>query len=299
LAEGVRSLIKVPLLVRGALIGTLNLGRLTPGPFAPEQRDIAREVADSLAVAIQQVRLREALRAYASTMEQLVDERTAELETFAYPVAHDLRAPLRAIQGFSDALLEEYGDRLDSVGQEYARRIIDSAQRLDNLIQALLAYARLSRVEIQLQPVDLAMAVAEAVAVVDTERLEREAQVTIEQPLPEVMAHRTILVQVITNLLTNAIKFVPPGVQPNVRLWAEPRDKYIRLWVEDNGIGIAPEHQDRIFQIFDRLHGNETYPGTGIGLAIVHKGVRRMGGRIGVESAPGQGSRFWVELVRP
>jgi len=105
-------------------------------------------------------------------------------------------------------------------------------------------------------------------------------------------------VQVVTNLLTNAVKFVGPGVRPHVRVWAEERDEWGRLWVEDNGIGIAQEHQDRIFRVFERLHGSEMYPGTGIGLAIVAKGTERMGGRAGVESTPGKGSKFWIELPK-
>ena len=106
----------------------------------------------------------------------------------------------------------------------------------------------------------------------------------------------TTLIQVLANLLTNAAKFVSPGSQPCVRVWAERSSKWVRLWVEDNGIGIAKENQERIFRVFERLHGIEKYPGTGIGLAIVRKGMERMGGRVGVESEPGQGSRFWIEL---
>ncbi len=110
------------------------------------------------------------------------------------------------------------------------------------------------------------------------------------------MGHHSTLVQVIDNLLANARKFVRPGEQPRIVVEAERRGDWVRLWVEDHGIGIAPEHQERIFRVFERLHGIETYPGTGIGLAIVKKGVERMGGRAGVESAPDSGSRFWIEL---
>jgi signal transduction histidine kinase len=115
-----------------------------------------------------------------------------------------------------------------------------------------------------------------------------------------VAAHHTTLVQTVVNLLNNAIMFVAPGVHPRIRVWAERRAEddrmYVRLWLEDNGIGIAPHHQQRIFQVFERLHSQDAYPGTGIGLAIVRRGLERMGGRVGVESAEGQGSRFWIEL---
>ena len=120
----------------------------------------------------------------------------------------------------------------------------------------------------------------------------------MEGVLPAVLGHRATLGQVMGNLVSNAIKFVAPGVRPRVRIRAEESGDFFRLWVEDNGIGVALEHQERIFRIFERLHGVETYPGTGIGLAIVQKGVERLGGRVGLESAPGEGSRFWIELKK-
>jgi signal transduction histidine kinase len=119
---------------------------------------------------------------------------------------------------------------------------------------------------------------------------------TIQKKLPAVLGHRPVLVQAVTNLITNAVKFVQHGVRPKVRISAKENAGRVRLWVEDNGIGIAAEHQERIFKIFERLHSVATYPGTGIGLAIVRKGIERMGGTVGVESEPGKGSRFWIEL---
>ena len=117
-------------------------------------------------------------------------------------------------------------------------------------------------------------------------------------PLPAVQANPTVLRQIVTNLLSNAVKFVPQDRAPDIKVWSELRGDYVRFWVEDNGIGIAPEHQSQIFDVFQRLHGPQAFPGTGIGLAIVRKGAERMGGRCGVISEPGQGSRFWVELPR-
>jgi signal transduction histidine kinase len=121
--------------------------------------------------------------------------------------------------------------------------------------------------------------------------------------MPEVVASPPVLRQVLANLLGNAVKFVPPGERLTVRVWAEParpgqgqEQGRVRLWVEDNGIGIAREHRERIFQVFQRLHGVADYPGTGIGLAIVRKGIERLGGAVGLESEPGGGSRFWIDL---
>ena len=279
------------------------------------------------------------IRMLNATLERRVELRTnqlqaanEELEAFAYTVAHDLRAPLRGMQGLAEALLEDYRDLLDELGQEYAQQIVNSGQQLEELIQDLLAYSRLSRTDLSLQVLDLESAVAEAIAMVQADAKSRQAQIRVQSPLPAVIAHRVTLVQVIANLLTNAIKFVE-GAPPQVQIWAEETElpqegetdsetageletatvgqwehsqlliascllpvRIIRLWVEDNGIGIAPEHQKRIFRVFERLHGIESYPGTGIGLAIVKKGVDRMGGQVGVESQLGQGSRFWIQL---
>ncbi|MBD2740161.1 CHASE3 domain-containing protein [Coleofasciculus sp. FACHB-1120] len=341
MGEGQSNCMTIPLRVEENLLGELILSATEPTTFNPEHQEIAREVADQLAIAMQQAELREQLEQYNAQLEQRVSDRTvqlqeanAELEAFAYSVSHDLRAPLRAMQGFSSALLEDYGDSFDVIGQDYAQRIVTAAQRMDILIQDLLDYSRLSRTEIRLQPIHLEAVVIEVLAQLEPEVRQKQVQVAVESPLPQVVGHRTTLIQVLTNLLNNAMKFIAPGVQPQVRVWAEVRERgeaeeqgivetrvetraiasiaeeseshqpsansqlWVRLWIEDNGIGIAPEHQQRIFRVFERLHGIESYPGTGIGLAIVRKGLERMGGYAGVESQANQGSRFWIDLPK-
>ncbi|ODS39492.1 MAG: hypothetical protein A7316_05455 [Candidatus Altiarchaeales archaeon WOR_SM1_86-2] len=222
----------------------------------------------------------------------------AEMETFVYSVAHDLRAPLRAMQGFGEALLEDYTDQMDPTARDYAHRIVAASHRMDTLIHDLLSYSRISRAEMELKPVGLEDIVADVIDHMGGEIQEKEAHVAVKKPLPEVVGNKNILLHVIGNIISNAVKFTAPGVKPQVRVWAGERDGRVRLWVEDNGIGIAPEYHERIFRVFERLHSIDEYPGTGIGLAIVHKGVERMGGEVGVESAPGKGSKFWIELPK-
>ncbi|OUL29368.1 hypothetical protein BV372_23250 [Nostoc sp. T09] len=303
--EGIRSCLCIPMLVEETLLGELYLTTSEIAAFDNQIQDIAREVTAQLAIAIQQSLLREQLQSYASELEQRVSDRTAdlqaanqELEAFSYSISHDLRAPLRTMQGFAQALLEDYNTQLDSVGQEYLQYITEGAVQMDTLISDLLAYSRLSRVDIQLQPVDLTSVVEAGLKQISSQIQEQQAKVTIIPPLPQVIAHRPTLIQVVTNLLSNAIKFVKPGIQPKVEVYAQEQQNWIHLWVIDNGIGIAPEHQERIFHVFERLHGVETYSGTGIGLAIVRKSIERMGGRAGVESQIGIGSRFWIALPK-
>jgi PAS domain S-box-containing protein len=241
----------------------------------------------------------EQIRALNAALERQVGELDAvnqELDAFSYSISHDLRAPLRAMQGFAEALLEDYAGQLDPTGQDFARRIMAASRQMDALIQDLLAYSRLGRTQISLDPVGLETVVDEARGGLELEVKERGGEITVERPLARVLAHRAVLGQIVTNLLTNAVKFTAPATPPRVRVRSESGAGRVRLWVEDNGIGIEPQHRERIFRAFERLHGAQQYPGTGIGLAIVQKGAARLGGRVGVESDPGKGSRFWVEL---
>ena len=238
----------------------------------------------------------EEIKKYQEKLEDLVSERTEELETFAYSISHDLRAPLRAMEGFTTALVEDYGDRLDEKGQEYAQRIIGASRRMDDLINDILAYSRISRTELDIRPMDLNRAVNDAKGQLEQEIEDKKAQIKIKGKLPHVNGHYIMVVQIITNLISNAIKYVGPRTKPRVTIWAESKKGEVRLYVQDNGIGIEPKHQERIFKIFERLHGMEHYSGTGIGLGLVKKGVLRMGGGVGVESKPKKGSKFWIEL---
>ncbi len=223
----------------------------------------------------------------------------AELEAFTYSVAHDLRAPLRSMNGFGQVLLEEYlGKPLDDSGRQYVERILAASQRMDRLILDLLAFSRLAREEIRLEPVDLGVAVKKTLDELSSEVQARHAEVTVTGPLPRVQAHGVILGQVLTNLISNALKFVAPGTHPRILIRAEAQERTVRLWVEDNGVGIADRHKERVFGVFQRLNKTENYPGTGIGLAIVKKAMERMKGEVGFESQIDRGSRFWIEFLK-
>ena len=259
------------------------------------QEELAREVEERRRIEME-------LQILNTRLEERVDERTVdlrralqELEAYAYSIAHNLRGPLRGMAGLSDILMDEERQNLTFEGQTHVRRIMESARRMDELIMGLLDYSRVSREDVPRQPVPLGEIVEEALRRRADDLRTRNADVTVDGPLPDVTGHREALVQVVSHLLSNAAKFVAPGVDPHIRIRAERRGSIIRLWIEDNGIGIDPRYHDRVFGVFERLHKQEEYPGTGIGLAIVRKCMERMGGHAAVQSEPGKGSRFWIE----
>ena len=245
-----------------------------------------------------------AQKAYSAELEKKVAERTttlqqtvSELEAFSYTVSHDLRSPLRAMQGFAEAVLEDYGDKLDEQGKNYLERIRNAGERLDKLIQDLLAYTRISREETPLEAIDLDTLVRE---LIERDQALHAAPdlVSIEGKLPNVLGRETALVQIVSNLLGNAAKFVPRDATPKIRVRAEERGDRVRVWIEDNGIGIAQRDQERIFQMFVQVNDARVYGGTGVGLAIVRKAVQTLRGTVGVESTEGAGSKFWFEVLK-
>jgi PAS domain S-box-containing protein len=258
-------------------------------------------------------------------------EANENLQTFTYSAAHDLRSPLRAIRSFANIILEDFGQTLEPELLAHLQRISASVQQMERLLNDLLEYSRISRAELKLEPVSLQAATRDALALLQAEIQSKHATVTIAQPLPTVHGHPATLVLLLQNLLSNAIKFMPAGRPPRIAVYAEPgtptpspsesdrpaahtqvepnglhpgetthapghAGAFVRLVVQDNGIGIGAEHRSKLFGAFQRFVSAGAYPGTGLGLAIVRKGAERMGGRVGVESEPGRGSRFWLEL---
>jgi signal transduction histidine kinase len=296
-------------------------------------RDITARVRSETALQ----RARDDLARANADLERTVRERTAklsetvaELEHFSYAIVHDMRAPLRAMQSFAAIMQAEHGAEMPAESRRYLARIQISANRLDNLITDALSYNRAVRETLPLGPVDLSGLVRGIVESYPEFQPPR-AEIRVEGDLPVVLGNVSGLTQCISGLLGNAVKFVNPGTKPQVRIWAEsvqspisevqnqrlpppsvppaplPSDNPLptprspspltaRIWIEDNGIGIPQAWQQRIFDMFQRV--NHEYEGTGIGLAIVRKVIERMHGRVGVQSQPGQGSRFWIDLCQ-
>lgn len=249
---------------------------------------------------------KEQLDQYAHELESsVVDCNTSlkttvrSLEGVLYHVAHDLRAPLRVMQGMATLLLEEHAPRFNAEGRDYAERIASAAIHMDRLILDLLAYGRLGHLRPSISPVvELEWSIDGVLLQMARQIAAKNAQVHVVRPLPAVRADPSLLKLALANMLQNALTYVAPQVVPRVRFWAEQRGTRVRLWVEDNGIGIDPAYRERVFRIFERLHAEGKYPGTGIGLAQVAKAMERMDGGAGVEPNPGGGSRFWLELER-
>jgi signal transduction histidine kinase len=296
--------------------------------FADAHRDIAEMNEALLVGALRQHELREASETANATLEAAVAERTAQLrdslaqiEAFSYSLAHDLRAPVRAIQGFVQLALELPGSDAWA-GADLLRRVVVAAARMEKLIQDVLNLNRVASQAITLGPIDVD-ALVRTLAAERPELAPEKAELRVDGPLPPMLGHEQTLRQCLDNLLDNATKFVAPGERPRIRVWAERRliepgpakgaaaasgaparptktkrhaAAVVRLWVEDEGIGIDAKHREKIFEIFERLPTATRYPGTGIGLAIVRQGIHRMGGSVGVEPGEPRGSRFWLQL---
>lgn len=222
-----------------------------------------------------------------------LQELVAELEHFSYSITHDMRAPLRAMIAFSEEV-----QAMDPVSEQeeqkrFLERISSAARRMDLLITDALNYSKAVRNELPLAPVDVGQLLRGMLDTYPEFQIAR-ADIRLEPGLPLVLGNEAGLTQCFSNLLGNAVKFARPGELAQVRVRSEIHDGWVRLWVEDNGIGISRKMLPRVFDMFAR--GSSQEAGTGIGLALVRKVVDRMGGKVGVESEEGKGSRFWLEL---
>lgn len=295
---GLRTFIAVPLIVGTEVLGVFVLCHPEPVGIDEGKLRWIESLVNTVAAFTDRVRAAGDLREREANYRQLAEQlqrANDELESFAYSVSHDLRAPLRTMTGFAHALVEDHGDQLGASARDFAQRIISSGRWAEGLISDLLSYSRLSFETLELQPVSLTEVIQTVQEQLSSDIAETNATIEVEGELPTVMAVSAILTQVLSNLVSNAIKFVPEDRTPHVLVRAELSERAVRIWVEDNGIGIPEGQEERIFKVFERLSDNQNIPGTGIGLAIVRRGMERIGGSAGVESRE-NGTAFWFEI---
>jgi signal transduction histidine kinase len=302
--QGVRSLLLAALSSENQLIGELSLASNEISAFGTEDQDIAREVADQLAITIRQARLRAELQHYAEELEVRVAERTAQLETanqeleaFAYSVSHDLRAPLRAMDGFSRILLANYASELPTEAQRYFQLVRNNTQQMGQLIDDLLSFSRLSRQPLKKQTIDPAGLVRLVLSELLKEHGERQVDISVGD-LPTCEADPSLFKQVLTNLLSNALKFTSKRPAACIEVNSQSINGEQVYFVKDNGVGFDMRYAGKLFGVFQRLHLAEEFEGTGVGLAIVQRIIHRHGGRIWAEAAVDQGAAFYF-TVKP
>jgi signal transduction histidine kinase len=336
---GISAAVAIPLVAKDRSLGMICFATCTRESIAQEESDLLATIAQYLALAVDRENTQNALQIaqaelsqHALILEKRVEDRTSqlketisELETFSYTLAHDLKAPVRAMRGYCQILLEDFAGVLPARADLIIQKLARAPKRMEALIHDLLEFNEVSRQNIVFCRVDLEAILNDVLSLRTSDVLQA---VTIARPLHPVRAHKALLQQVLSNLVDNAVKFVKPMTPPKISIRTEvvarssPSTREaplifsatepvratgqtlaletiegpVRIWVIDEGIGISPEVHQKIFGIFERGMGTEIYEGTGIGLAIVARAMQRMGGTFGVESALGTGSRFWLEL---
>ncbi|MDP2416340.1 MAG: PAS domain S-box protein [Hydrogenophaga sp.] len=312
--QGIKSLIALPMMHGDRCMGFVGLDSVRNTHNYGEKEATLLQLFSQMLVNIRlRVEAQEQIRGLTEGLENKVSERTAqlqdsvqqltrvnrELESFTFSASHDLRTPLRGIEGFCSLLLEEHADQLNDQGREYLHRIHKATLHMSQLVNDLLAYSRLQEQTGQTEPMAVAAGVQEVTAPFRNELEARHGQLVVRIAADlKVQANPKGLAIVLRNLMDNALKFTPAKDAPRICIEARADGDRVLLSVSDQGIGFDMKYHDRIFGMFQRLHRQEQIPGTGIGLALVHKAVERMGGLVRAESTPGQGATFYIELPR-
>ena len=296
--HGIHVWLSLPLLYQGQLIGALNLGRGAGQPFTTRDAEIAHDVANQLAIALQQTNLYNALQAELAERKKLISQleaNNAELERFTYTVSHDLRNPLVTIKGFVGMLEKDLRDGREDKVTSDLQRIANAADKMHTLLADLLELSRIGRIMNPPEDIDLVQVVNEAIETLDARLRSKNVIVHCALDLPTVYGDRIRLREVLENLIDNAAKYMGDQQDPMVEIGAKCEENETIFFVRDNGLGIEPQFQSRIFGLFDKL--NPTSEGTGIGLALIKRIVEVHGGKIWVESEGlGKGSTFYFTI---
>jgi PAS domain S-box-containing protein len=302
LAQGLRAVLSVPLLIEGEAIGEITLASSTPAAFSPEHRDIAMEVAAPLAIAIQHARLREELARQTGELERRVAERsaavraaTADLETVLYSVSHDLRAPLRQLLGFARLLIEESGPELESSAKHYAQRIHEAADHMSSLVDDLINVSRIGRQDLLRRQVNLNPLVEDVVGQLRAQTNGRSIEWHIDE-LPSVEGDTSLIKIALNNLLSNAVKFTRPRQKAIIHIRPVEVEGQVGVAIEDNGVGFKMAYAGKLFGMFQRLHRPDEFEGNGAGLAMVQRIAQKHGGRVWAEAEPDRGATFYLTL---
>jgi light-regulated signal transduction histidine kinase (bacteriophytochrome) len=284
--------VSVPIKVRNSVFGVINIESEKLNAFDENDRKLLETLAGHVASNIAIIQEKEKLK---KSLEEL-GEINLELDEYTYIVSHDLRSPLRNIQTFIEFLSEETSSKLDDTEKEYMDRIILASKRMSKLIEDLLLLSRVNRKFLDIEVIDLKDIVNTIEADLETLITERRANIRCDE-LPEIKGHKVWMQQLFTNLINNGLKF-NNSPTPEIEVGYEERYDYYLFHVSDNGIGIEEKYFEKIFKLFQRLHTQKEYPGTGAGLTICKKIVESYGGRIWVESKPGVGTTFYFTIPK-
>jgi len=296
---GLESILCLPMVVEGDVVGVVHVGRTAPDAFTEGDQEVGRELADHMAIALRQAQLLEEVQERRERLEERVQERTAELESFTYSVSHDLRTPLRAIDGYARILKEEHADQLDDEGRRLLNVIYDSAQTMGDQIDDLLTLSRVGRRDLNRVAVDPGGLAREVFDELRRTHPNTDDVTFRLESLPPAQGDRSMLRHVFVNLLSNALKFSRREAAPRIEVGGTERDETTVYFVRDNGVGFDAEHADEMFGVFQRLHDDTDFEGTGVGLALVERVIRRHDGEVWAEGAEGEGATIYFTLPRP
>ncbi len=299
--SAIQSFCALPLLANKKVIGIIALGSVRWRDF-DNQKTFLETLANESALSLQNALLLEELRRHEMELEDRIAKRTAELmeankelESFSYSVSHDLRAPLRAIDGFSRILSEDYGSQLDNEAKRIIGVIRKNTQRMAQLIDDLLSFSRTGRQILNPSKIDMT-GLAEAIYYELTDEEQRQNIEFILQPLPKAWADSNLMRQVWNNLISNALKFTRTRKSPRIEIGSQFKENQLIYYIKDNGVGFNMKYADKLFQIFQRLHSEQEFEGTGVGLSIVHRIIKRHGGKVWALAQPDKGATFFFSL---